>query len=334
MSAVVYPVHKEVTLDYAFDSLRDLEPSENVGFIPIASTVDVEDGVPRINTGTRVIPMSGNAYERLAKIVKVPAANLSNFPKEMLSPLFNHRLSSMREGTSLTAALGEGGVVRYFRKGSPTISPVRILDKITDITGSDISLNHSTFEEDFVRFSVMLSETEREVVPGDAFRFGLTVTTSPSKVTPLEIASYSHRLICTNGAVSTVTNARFRPSGDEDAQNDWLDLAITQAIAAANDEFDRIDRMREISLSDRLSAFLESAVSEFAIPNSVRPAIMEAVIEQQPQSLYDMYNIITDLASNSDEFSVDASIASRLMASASLMTAHPDMCDTCGRVSV
>ncbi|MBU1122954.1 MAG: hypothetical protein KKF54_09760, partial [Candidatus Omnitrophica bacterium] len=75
----------------------------------------------------------------------------------------------------------------------------------------------------------------------------------------------------------------------------------------------------------------ESFFIEFGVPMSIREEIRSKVIDGRVTSLYDLYSIVTDVASNSEDVLENPVLSHRLMQVGGSMSAHPQFCEMCHR---
>ena len=285
-----------------------------------------------LNWDSRNHLMTAESFIRLGKVIGIPDKYTSKVPVSLMLPHYEYWLREKPE-QQISIGLNDKSQIMHVYKGNRTPVPtLRCLDVLEERLGTELDYHHVSFDPDFTRFSVTLGETaERAVRVGDPVRFGLTVTNSMTFKRPLEVAAYTHRLVCTNGSVSDDHIYRYRANGDEDEQRYWLERAIDDAIEAANSEFERLDRMDTIELHGHVSEYLELALAEFGVPSNWRDDVRQSVVSRQPRTLYDLYNVVTDMASNSTSALQDAEASARLMRSAGRMAVHLDICDNCGK---
>ena len=327
-----YGVKKDMSLGDLRNSLTDLEGIRTETYYFAQSGLEQrDDGVVEFR-GNRLhrYRMSDAVYFRIGKHLGIPHAYISKTPPSLMLSHINYWFSQFPQRT-MTLGLSEDDVITYVYKGSnPPISSLLALDIVEDRLGPDVQFHHSTVSPDYIRFSAVTAEQEREVKKDDVFRFGVSFTNSQSLKVPTQVSAYTHRLVCTNGMVSESDFARHRGAADND-QRAWLEKAIDDAISAADNEFKRLESMNAVSFDDHLSTYLLRSYDTFGVPKPMRDVITQSVINARPQTLYDLFNVITDMASNSAEALQDPMLSSRLMAAASRMSIHQDICKQCGK---
>ena len=323
-------LHKDMSLGDLRTALSNLEGTHSELLYGGQTRIEqLDTGRMELNSGAGRYQLTIDSYRRLGQLLGVPKAYIEHTPPYLMVPHFNYWFQQKRD-TIWTAGVNDDETILHIYKGQKVPVPMRTtLDSVVNHLGSDVDFHHVSIHPDFTRFSVVTHESERELKVGDPFRFGITITNSQTFKAPLEVATYTHRLQCTNGLVSEVAVERYRHMAGDDSSK-WLDEAITAALDAADAEFERLEQMDAIPLDDHLAEYMARAFKEFSVPSGMRDKIREEVGIQRPRTLYELFNIVTDFASNSDEALSDASLSARMMASASRMSAHLDICDSCG----
>ena len=331
--AETIPVVKEVESSELRGMLDTFDAVRNVPFMgPNGAVSQDSDGHLYFSNTQERYRMTVDSYDRLGQVLGIPVPYVQKTPPYLVIPHMNYWLQANSDET-YSLGMGPDDVVRYFYKGDRVpVSSVKIMDMLEDELGSDLGYHHVSVHPDYVRFNVVTAASQREVAVGDPVRYGISVTNSPSFKSNLELSSYVHRLVCTNGMVSQENQIRYQSKPDDD-QDDWLESTINEIIAQVEGEHEKLELMNEVNLTGHFSDYLTEAYRMFRIPKAMQEPIEHRVMDTQPQTLYDMFNIVTDLASNSPEALESARLSNRLMITAGLMASHRDLCEACGRVS-
>lgn len=334
MSAVV----KEMSVDALRELLAPAERLERTFLEPSSGAFQlaVERGATgaeqlRVQAGSRTFRISSEAYGKLGRLVGIPVGYLSRTPVELMVPHVNHWLTSGK-----LAVLGyavEDTTVRLVGKGLDTpISCLQVLDALEAVAGRELSAHHVVHNLYDTCFSITTSE-ERAVQPGDPVRSGITVETSYAGLVPLQISAYVHRLVCTNGAISSEHVYRHSHRLGE-GTTEWLRDVLALAVGAADREVERLRQMREVRLTGHLAESLESIFAEYSVPTRYREGLTEQVLNAPPETLYDLYNLITQVGSNDVDVLAQPQMARRLMRAGGRMAQHHELCNQCHRVMV
>jgi len=275
--------------------------------------------------------LTQDAYVKLGQMVGIPGAYTEKTPNIMMVPHMNYWL--VNRGSAQITACSKEGTVELFSKGS--VIPVRddlIVDVVEEVFGKDLRVAHVSQDACRSSYSIVSAETTEPVRVGDMVQSGVSILNSYSRQFPTTIAAYIHVLSCTNGAVST--DNVFKMSmhgGSEEEYIDWLKVAVQDAKDSIEEEVQRLQNMANTSISSHLSDNLESFFIEFGVPMSIREEIRSKVIDGRVTSLYDLYSIVTDVASNSEDVLENPVLSHRLMQVGGSMSAHPQFCEMCHR---
>jgi hypothetical protein len=276
--------------------------------------------------------LTSAAYTKLGNLAGIPKSYLVKTPHEIMVPHVNYWLRN--KGLAQMSMTATGDVIQFFHKGEAHPVPnEKIIDACEDTFGKDFEAWHVSHDWFRSQFSIMSDAFENAVAVGDVVRVGVSIDNSYAMQTPLKISTYIHRLVCTNGAISADNVFQLtRHSGDDDSSDTWLRESITQAVNSADMEVERLRSLSNISVADHVSASLDSVFSEFGVPYTLRQEVMDQVMDNTVVSLYDLYNIITNVASHSPASINDPDLAARMMRIGGQIASHPEICDACHRV--
>ena len=283
--------------------------------------------------------VSEDAWFGAGKLLGVPVPFTKKIPPELLVPIYNHRLGSDDAPNSMGfMTMGEGQIESFNRGEHNPVLNTRILDVINEAIGSSWSPVHVSHTPHRTSFSV-ITEDEHEIRNpnepadvGDFVRSGVSVVNSLSMEHSLEVSGYIHRLICTNGMISTDYTYRYNKNRSPDTAPEWLHDVVTDAFESVDTQVSRLRELKSQNFDGHLSDSMQSIFSDFSVPRGYREEITHRVINENADSIYDVMNVITDIASNDTEVAEDPELAARLMRVGGQIVAHQDYCDHCHRV--
>ena len=328
-------VVKEMSIQDLRDVFRSTEQYESVTFDPRSERNEFvfDSGSVKFALGDSLYPLTSDSYLRLSQMVGIPNAYIRKTPHSLMLPHVNYWMSA--KGIAQMTMFVNNGIVQMFSKGEATpISNEPILQEIRQIAGDNLNVSHVSHDLLNTRYSIVSEDIEYDVGlnVGDPVRVGVTVENSYAMASPVTLSSYVHRLVCTNGAISVDNVYRFSYRGGSEGFGDWVSEAARHAFDSASVEVDRLRSMQQVTFDGHLSSSLSSIYTEYNVPSQIRETIEQEVISRSPQSLYDLYNIITDIASNSIECQENPALSARLMRIGGRVSSHPSLCNTCYRV--
>lgn len=326
---------KEVPVETFKALLSPLESASRYSFDPRSEGrfEQNDEGRLRFILGGDDFGITSDAYIQLGQMLGIPGSYIAKTPHSIMMPHVNYWLRA-KNMAQVTAAV-QYGVIQVWSKGSAApVDNSMIVDKIANFLGvGDAHLqvchvNHSLLN---TRYSVVSDQFEEAVKVGGPVRVGISINNSYALKHPLQIATYVHRLVCTNGAVSSDNVFSFSRGGND--AEEWLDEVIEDAFRAANKEMDRLRKMNDMQLNtEHINDTLGSVFTELGVPVSLRQSIMERAVNEGPVSMYDLYNTLTWVGSNSTGAFEDPDLAYRLMQIGGRLAAHPERCGECHRL--
>ena len=292
--------------------------------------------------GHGVIPMTANAYLSLTNRAGFPKGmhkKIQQFPHNLFVPLVNHALRSQERlsETGLTVGVAEDHVASVLL-GEPPIGNLSVLDIISDVMQEpELQIKHVTGQNGQISFSVVIPNLAGEVKNsrevGDVIHGGIRVENSYSGDSPLQLAHVMYRLTCTNGAVSPdITHRRTIRNTEEDA-GFWVRNAVTEITDEFSNHMEQLATIQAMTIAGGdLNHIISSMFSELDIPHTAWAALMKMIADEPPTSFYDLYNILTWYASNSQAAMDDGKLSLKIMKSASRLSEDPEFCDHCHRL--
>ena len=327
-------VTKESTIPELKALLEPEESMDRVTYDPSDETSRFElvDGKMRFHHNRESYGITGDAYTYFGRLMRIPSAYLGRTPHELMVPHVNYWLAN---SPPITYGV-QDGVVKLVSKGETApVSVGLVLDVLEELKkGQELSVHHISHDPQRTSFSITTSESRKaaELKVGDVLDTGVTISTSYFGMEPLAISAYVHRLKCTNGMVSTEHAYRHSRRNSDTDPREWIYESLYDAFAASDEELDSLARLRSFTFDGHLSTALKSVFDEYKVSASIQDSILTAVIDQVPETMYDLLNIITFIASNDDEILKDGRLSTQLMRIAGSLSTHPEMCGSCHRI--
>lgn len=277
--------------------------------------------------------LTADAYIHLGQMLGIPGAYIKRTPHFIMMPHMSYWL--VNGGLAQITYATERDTIKLFSRGSlEPVSNGLILDAVAQEFGEKLQVHHVSHDLFRTVFSVVTQEQTEAIEVGDVVRVGITVENSYALIHPLTIATYIYRLSCSNGAVSTDNVFRFarRGGGDGDEHYQWVFDAIKDAHSMAELEIARLQTMKYIKFNAHLSDSLASIFTELGVPLKIREQVTNEVIDTRVENLYQLYDIITRVASNDEEVLEDPIMSHRLMRIGGRLASHPEFCSECHRL--
>lgn len=292
----------------------------------------------RPTSGARLIDIGAAGMPALYKRTGLSAALAKNVKKETIAEVATEALTSQGEHSLL---LGEDGVVDIAAKGNYRhVATERVLSNIEKGMGETeysrlVELPNQTVQLETVGVN------ETAIARGDLIRAGVSVTFSPTGMTPPKVASSTLRLICTNGMTSMVNIREFTYTGGGDSNGngtnplwDWLRRSVRDAYRGVAPIIDRFREMQEQGVPPgERAAMIEALIRNARLPQEAADAVRARAIESPPETVWDVFNLGTWATSHAISDSNGRAVA-RAQAAMSIFATeegHARICPTCRR---
>lgn len=277
--------------------------------------------------------LTPNALGLMIANVGLPRPYMKKIPKDQIQALvIPHLVYWYCEALA-------GNTLRLFNIGNNaiTVAPradfehVRISDIINAIEqqlGKDIGGYHklSTRDSSF-RFSVVATQ-EVEIAGKDLFNAGIRVEHSLTAQESTRVSAYVFRQWCSNGATTEDELDSWRRRGNEDFRT-WIQKSVIEARRAFGKEVDRIKNLLSVRVDDNTSTILNSVLERSSVPLGLQKEVQAMVIDRQPETLYDIYNILTQVDTHSNYFVDHPTSQGLLDRVARHLTRHSKLCSKC-----
>lgn len=277
------------------------------------------------------------AIDSLLRTMEMPTnmlAKLEDFP-DLISHNVNYIMQNRPK--SVRALVRGKSVVGFTDPASTVISNRAVLRAVEKTLGSDIFIDKYNFGQNG---SLNLNVTHEPSVKDkkkyainkdDYFNPGVHIFNSPLGNEQTEVEGYLLRLACTNGAIANDI-AYKAPKQIGDDSNMWLRSNISEASELTHEVFKNIKRLQKKEINGDPIVFLSTLFESLRIPHKLQNKIMSKVAEESSDNMYDVFNVITHIASHDDEIRVAPRIRNQLMRVATHYVDHvQELCQTCSR---
>lgn len=295
-----------------------------------------EDGRLITVVGGEVAYVSDAAAAQVASRLKIPSVYIEKCPPTIQAVNLNYWSDAepVEVRALMDMTIEAPTVVGFVRAGAVDLLDMeQVVATIEDVLGPMPTLEYvrATGSLEHVSLSIV-GPKEAQPKRGDIFRAGLSVDYSPIDRFGLKVSGFNYRLVCTNGAYAieeaAVASRRHAP----DNLYEWLREAATEVWEKADAQFERLSRAAEAALpAGHLGDVLADLYGEFSVPLAARERIQDYIMREGVETMYDVYNAITWVATHTPEIQDDPGLQYRLMTSAGNAASHSDLCGTCHR---
>jgi hypothetical protein len=150
---------------------------------------------------------------------------------------------------------------------------------------------------------------------------------------PTSLSGYEFAWWCTNGATSEINQSgSWSRRGVDDDVNvySWARDAVDEILGGLEDEFDVLQALTDIELTDEVGQTLQDVFELYRVPSAARADILSNMVESEDTTAYGIHAAIT-AAANSSDLSADA-VTHLLDIGGAYPRAITSRCGACHRV--
>lgn len=309
-----------------------------------ASVEGVTDSQAEISLDGDSYVIAPEAYGDLCSIAGVPSAYAGKIPLAMMVPHLNYLLE--RNVGEIKAIYdppksGQGHIKAFTKPNAVLISPAQVVESLEKglIVGHGVHEDLIEWQEPIVSLEhVVLSELAPfEFTPevgetDDKVKGGVYLSFSPICKEAFQLTAYVLRLVCSNGMTSPETTFKWHRHNNVDDPSEWLVAAATEAAKASQKVSGKLFHTRDFVVAGHLADIMNSVCDRYHVPTNVRELISAKILNEGGNTLFDLVNAITYVASNVPEVVVHTKLREKLMMVAGTLTEDPEFCPSCHRL--
>jgi len=322
-------------------ALQVIAPFESCQEVTISGKADVivdpassGDNYILKNQG-REFSLTDSSFMKLNRLCGITEVYARKVPKNLLFP---HLAYWLGEGGVTVKAFtrgnsGERPAVAGFAKEDAYYYPVsRVLEQLDKIDPEyslegldDISWRNTTFGVVFPKFEFNIKD---EVSKGDWVYGGIKIKMSLLGEFATRISAFFLTLACLNGMISMNEVFVYNRKNGLEGQDAFLVDGLQMALGALSTEVQRVQDLKKVTVNnEHITNYIGQIFDQMSVNQKSRLAVLEKVIEKQPENLYDLMNTVTSVA-NTIENRVEAY---HLQSVGGYIVQHAESCKTCHR---
>jgi hypothetical protein len=273
-----------------------------------------DDGVVVLsgaNTGDP-IHLGEDIFRTLTSNVGLSPAYVKKIPvdrrNDLLMPVMNYFYRERLSGNVLRFLTNED-------KEAVLVIPnadfehVRVSDVITGVEkqlGDQVAGYHKFNMSSPGVFEIsVVTPNEIQVVDKDPLNEGIRITHSLMGTPATSLSAYAFRQICSNGATSEERLGSWGRRRAAEPFGVWLQKSIKNAGEAFKREMDKLRKLTTIPVNNQTRKVLEAVLTNSGISDALQKEVYAEVVDgipnnQEPQNMYDIYNILTRVDTHSE----------------------------------
>jgi hypothetical protein len=169
-----------------------------------------------------------------------------------------------------------------------------------------------------------------EVKTGDPLNVGIRFVHSFNEIEPTRGFAYTFRQICKNGQITSDKIACWSKRGKgEESFRKWVPSVVIDAEKALAEEQKRLLKLTTVKTDEKTSEILDHLLEEGGIPLGVREEVRSTAIDHPAETLYDVWNVLTRVATHSPVFEQHPASLPLLENVAKGLAQHSKLCPVC-----
>lgn len=288
----LHPLYEQAGLAELGEIRSKVVASGDTKFRPDGDKLTVKQGRSTFDVTPRVM-------DQLANITPMPSSYMKRCDAELLATNLNHWIPTL--GTLRLNTKG-GELIALGNPRVPAVHPERVGAKLASVVGDQCKLDRAHGSLDWIDLYVVGAKRDH-VKKGDWVEAGLHVGFSPIGIANPLAEGYVRRLVCTNGATVHKGVYVFKYGDGDGGEDDgvsstsvwqWFNTAMKEAYKSFPKE---IGRLRDMT-KQRVNPSQVVAQVTQGLPRNAARLIEARMMDESPRTMYDVYNIITYVASH------------------------------------
>lgn len=289
----------------------------------------------RLGGSNEEFMLSEDAFVKAARICGIPESYVNKFPledKHRLNDHLTYWFNKREDDVKLLLARDGITVVSFIKASVDYYSRVELLEIAEDVLAP---ADKSTLLYDKVHNSLdkgthfaIISDKQEFMRPGDLVKGGIQIQDHVLGELPLTITAYVWRQVCGNGMLSQEAVAKWSRRGDIANLKDWIRQAVEDSHNAIEAEFARVKKLQEVPIENHGSDVLKAIFSEYRISARMREVITDNIVNAGAETMYDVFNAITE-AANHEDFADNPAMIRNLQSIAGNVAVHSNFCPSC-----
>lgn len=286
------------------------------------------------------------ARAALARFVRIPATGFDALDEEERSFLFNRRFPRLVPSSErLMIRAKDKTATAVVSADALRPSSAEVLNVVLEESPGDMASHRADWRVDRFKLNghleLSLTSARLAIEPrvGDIVQAGVRIEHSETQRSATVLATALYRLVCSNGAIVEACRASrtvdFKGAERPDTRSAALAAIRSRAKEVwrnAKENLKALKSAAETPIENPRQA-LVSLGQELRLGTPLRDALLDAFAEDPGDTLYDIYNAMTRVATHSDALKNQSGLQHRLMAaSGRLVDPHARRCTSCGRL--
>jgi len=289
-------------------ALTKLQPFEHCDEVTISgkTTLDFhpdKDGHFVMKNQGKEYDMPEASFMKLNRLCGITETYARKMPKQLLFPHIQYWLNDGGKAfKAFTRTNGGRPSVAGFAKEDAYFYPIsRFIEQMDKVNENyylegldDVTWRNSTFGIVFPEFEFDIPD---KLEKGDWVYGGIKVRTSLLGEFPTKISAFLLTLVCMNGMISANEIYTYNRKQGFDGQDTFIVDGLQMALGALSQEVDRVGALKGLAVDhEHITNYINHVFDQMGVNQKSRVAVLEKVIQKNPQNLYELMNAVTSVA--------------------------------------
>jgi len=321
-------------------ALELIQPFENCSEVVISGKTEVDFDPAKggdhfvLKNQNQEYSLTEAVFAKASRLIGIPETYVRKVPKELLFPHISYWLNE--GGRAMKAFTRTNGgmpsVVGFAREDSYYYPVSRVFEQMDKVNPNysvegleDISWRNTTLGIVYPEFEFEIKDKAEQ---GDWLYGGIKIRMSLLGEFPTKISAFLMTLACLNGMVSANEVYTYNRKHGFDGQDVWMVDGLNTALGALTNEVQRVQALKDVPVdNEHVTNYINQIFDSMGVNQKSRLAVLEKVIAQQPEDLYDLMNAVTSVAHSIE----NRGEVYHLQSVGGYIVQHAESCDTCHR---
>ena len=301
---------------------------------------DTEQGI-QMRIGDHTIPVEATLIRDVTRYIGLPKPYVAKTPGNLIVPHLNYWYHEVMADVPARVLLHDDKA--YSMAINPKVDFISVPDVIDTLVetvgeGNIAGFHKPMFQFDATLLNLVLTDTF-DVIKGDMLNVGIRFEHSLNDLNPDHAYAYVFRQICSNGMITMdkiKSWSRRRGegggegiNGSHESYRKWVDSVVVESRSAVDEEKKRLTGLTNIKTDQSTAEIIDHVLTRDWVAKDVREEIMALAIDEPSDTLYDVYNIFTKVATHSDVFDKHPAALPLIENAAKGLSFHSQLCPVC-----
>ena len=310
----------------------DYSNTVKVDFASKKTEVDHDGNSFLLRVGKKRHVLTDDGVDRLMRTMKVGRTLRKDFrtDPELVKYVINR--TAERQGLFVNGLTRDRNVVSFTTPDQTIIPNEQVIEAIEKRVPEPYLDKFNMKDNGDTSFYIVSNpEGAMKLGKNDRFAGGVLIKNNPLVTTSTSIEGYLERLVCLNGMIAQ-RSVYEAPKEFDMSINKWFKNGINGALEATAGMMPELEKLKDHQITVELSSFLESLYSDLKVPLKARDLISRRIMSMGAETMYDIFNHITHVASNYREIRDNEGLSSALMRNANEFVLDIEsLCAACNR---